>query len=163
MGKGNPSFSEEREAGSSFGFWYFYPLHPKQKENIELMCSYLPFPAAPAFLLPSCQILPFSIYISSCFRKLPAPKSGFCALYFKSTGSGNAVHKFRMVTGNLLIAMETWACYKLFHFALGHMFGTCWLGAARSPLALGLSNARQLILLPAPKWTGNSESFIPEQ
>lgn len=129
---------------------------------------------AGVFLPPfsCCSCIPFAklpnpTFLHWCFLVLPeAPSAEVWILCFVVQAQGtlciNLGNSLRMVTGNLLIAMETWACYKLFRFALGHMFGTCWLWA-RSPWALGLSNARQLILLPAPKGTGNSESFIPEQ
>lgn len=122
----------------------------------------LPFPAAPAFLLPSCQILPFSISVASRFLEAPSARVWILRFVVQARGTLciNLGNSLGMVTGNLLIAMEIWACYKLFRFALGHRFGTCWLGA-RSPLALGLSDARHLDSASSSKvdWEQQRVSF----
>lgn len=87
-------------------------------------------------LFSCCSCIPFAelpnpTFLHLCFLVLPeAPSAEVWILCFVAQAQGtlciNLSNSLRMVTGNLLIAMETWACYKLFCFALGHMFGTCW-------------------------------------
>lgn len=121
--KEKPSFPEEQEAGSRFGFCYFYPLHPKQDmsemcvrsgklqgESRELMFS-PPFPCSSC--IPSAK-LPNPTFLHLCFPALPeAAGAGVWILCFVVQAQGtlciNLGNSLRMVTGNLLIAMETWA------------------------------------------------------
>lgn len=91
-----------------------------------------------------------------------AASSQHCRLRLVLCSSGSGMlhrdlsNSLRMVTGNLFIAMETWSYCKLFHFALGHIFGAYWLGG----------NSYQILgswLCFEPQTGLETASFIPEK